>query len=138
MARELLAHLRVDLLLDPEHLDAVLQLRQHLGQARRHVELGEQLDALVGGEVDVGGRHVGKARRILDAVEHLGRLVRDVGRERDELAGGVAHAHRQALELRVVGGGAHLVGGQHGTDEERLALACLRPRGGASGRAARR
>ena len=114
---ELLAHLRVDLLLDLDQLDLALQQDQQPPQPLRHVALDQQRRPLVGRQVDRRGDDVAQAARILVLVQHLRGLVRDVGRDGDELLGDVVDRHAQAVDLdrvladldqRLVGG--HEVG----------------------------
>ena len=98
--RELLAHLRVDLLLDLDELDLALQQHQQAPQALGHVDLDQQRRALLGRQVDGRGDDVAQARRILVLVQHLRRLVGDVGRDGDELLGDVVDRHAQARRSR--------------------------------------
>ena len=113
--RELLAHLQVDLLLDLDQLDLALQQHEQPPQPLRHVALHQQRGALLGRQVDRRGDDVAQPAGILVLVEHLRRLVRDVGRDGDELLGDVVHRHAQPVDLdrvladldqRLVGGDA--------------------------------
>ncbi len=120
MLGELLAHLRVDLLLDLDQLDLALQEHQQAAQALGHVHLDQQRGALLRRQIHGGRGDVAQARRILVLVQNLGRLVGNVGRDGDELLGHVVHRHAQPVDLdgilanldqRIVGG-----------DQERLFL----------------
>ena len=97
--RELLAHLRVDLLLDLDQLDLALQQHQQPAQPLGDVALDQQRGALLGRQVDGRRDDVAQAARVLVLIEHLRGLVRDVGRDRDELLGHVVHRHAQAVDL---------------------------------------
>ena len=61
--RELLAHLRVDLLLDLDQLDFALQQDQQAPQPLRDVALDQQRRALLGRQVDGRGDDVAEPRR---------------------------------------------------------------------------
>ena len=97
--RELLAHLQVDLLLDLDQLDLALQQHQQPPQPLRDVALHEQRGAFVRRQVDRRRDDVAEPARVLVLVEHLRRLVRDVGRDGDELLGDVVHRHAEAVDL---------------------------------------
>ena len=97
--RELLAHLRVDLLLDLDQLDLALQQHEQTAEPLRDVALDQQRRALVGRQVDGRRDDVAQPPRILVLVQHLRGLVRDVGRDRDELLGDVVDRHAQPVDL---------------------------------------
>ncbi len=113
MLGELLAYLRVNLLLDLDQLDLALQENQQAAQAFGHVHLDEKRGALFGRQIHGGRGDVAQARGILVLIQDLGCLIRNVGRDGDELLGHVVHGHAQPVDLngilanldqRIIGG----------------------------------
>jgi hypothetical protein len=96
---KLLAHLRVDLLLDLDQLDLALEQHEQAAQALGHVDLDQERRALFGGQIHGGRGDVTQARRILVLIENLRGLVGNVGRDGDELLGHVVDRHAQAVDL---------------------------------------